>query len=56
MIDHVMRDIALQWSKWNGLLTEVPFWNPHGAITSLILLAAVGFLAGRYVWLTTLKR
>lgn len=56
MFDHLLRDMSLQWSKWNGLLSDVPFWNPHGAITSAILLAAIGFLLGRYAWLSALKR
>lgn len=56
MIDHVVRDIGFQFSKWSGLLSDVPFWNPHGAITSLIFLAAVSFLLGRYIWLSALKR
>ena len=56
MVDHVLHGVLAQWSKWNGLLADVPFWSPHGAITTLILLAALGFLAGRYMWLMALKR
>ena len=56
MVDQFVHNIAVHWSKWNGMLADVPLWNPHGAITSLIVLAACAVLAGRYLWITALKR
>tara|TARA_R110002167_G_scaffold82433_8_gene224973 strand:- start:203 stop:373 length:171 start_codon:yes stop_codon:yes gene_type:complete len=56
MVDHVVHSVLLHWSKWNGMLEDVPLWSPHGAICSLIVLMAGAFLLGRYMWVTALKR
>lgn len=55
MIHHVEQTVLMHWSKWNGMLSDVPFWSPHGAYSSLIVLSAFAVLLGRYLWLTALK-
>jgi hypothetical protein len=38
------------WLLWISLFPSVPFWSPHGALMTLIVVAAAIVLILKYFW------
>ncbi len=50
MLSSIAFTFETYWMVWTTMFPNIPFWSPHGAIITPILLAALCALMGKQAW------